>query len=207
MSHRFRKPANIMPTPTIDLAGPVAGIDTHTDTHTVAIVTETGKHLATDTFPTNSNGYQQVTEFLTAYSVVAAGIEGNNSYGAGLTRHLISHGHVVFEVLRPTCALRRKDCKSDPVDALAAARQVLTGQGLSIPKGTTGPVESLRMLQITRHQLVATAAKLVTLIKSLLVTAPVTVRQRYTAMTTPPLPSKHPHNGDSRWARYGLIAL
>ena len=39
----------------------------------------------------------------------------------------------------------------------AAARQVLTGQALSTPKGATGPVESLRMLQITRHQLVATA--------------------------------------------------
>src|SRR5699024_2551552 len=97
------------------------------------------------------------------------------------------HGYEVFEVLRPTRALRRRAGKSDPVDALAAARQVLTGQALSIPKDTTGPVESLRMLQITRNQLVATAAKLVTLIKSLLVTAPVNVRQRYTAMTTPTL--------------------
>lgn len=187
VSDDFRKPVNIMPTPTFDIAGPVAGIDTHTDTHTVAIVTETGKHLATDTFPTTSNGYRHVTEFLTAHRVTVVGVEGTNSYGAALTRHLIDHGHVVFEVLRPTRALRRRDGKSDPVDALAAARQVLTGQVLSTPKDTTGPVESLRMLQITRHQLVATAAKLVTLIKSLLVTAPVTVRQRYATMATPTL--------------------
>lgn len=182
-----RKPVNIMPAPTLELAGLVAGIDTHTDTHTVAIVTETGKHLATETFPTTSNGYHQLTDFLTAHHVTVVGVEGTNSYGAAITRHLIDHGYEVFEVLRPTRALRRRDGKSDPVDALAAARQVLTGQALSIPKDTTGPVESLRMLQITRNQLVATAAKLVTLIKSLLITAPVNVRQRYTAMTTPTL--------------------
>ena len=48
VSDDFRKPVNIMPTPTIDIAGPVAGIDTHTDTHTVAIVTETGKQALPD---------------------------------------------------------------------------------------------------------------------------------------------------------------
>ena len=51
----------------------------------------------------------------------------SNSYGAGLTRHLINSGYTVVEVLRPTRAVRRRNGKSDPVDALAAARQVLTG--------------------------------------------------------------------------------
>ena len=49
----------------IDLsASPVAGVDTHTDTHTVATVTATGRHLATETFPTTRAGYTHLTEFL-----------------------------------------------------------------------------------------------------------------------------------------------
>ena len=69
------------------------------------------------------------------------------------------------------------------LDALAAARQVLTGEALSTPKNSTGPVESLRALQIARNQLVSTTAKLITTIKSLLVTAPEDIRARYAAMT------------------------
>ncbi|HCG2987997.1 TPA: transposase, partial [Corynebacterium striatum] len=102
----------------------------------------------------------------------------------GLTRHLRTQKYSVVEVLRPTRAVRRRDGKSDPVDAVAAARQVLTGEALSIPKDTSGPVESLRGLQITRRQLVMTAAKLMTTIKSLLVTAPDEIRRRYSAMST-----------------------
>lgn len=168
----------------IDLsASPVAGVDTHTDTHTVAAVTPTGRHLATETFPTTRPGYTHLAEFLSKHGVGAVGVEGTNSFGAGLTRHLIDRGYTVVEVLRPARSIRRRDGKSDPVDALAAARQVLTGEGLSTPKDSTGPVESLRALQITRKQLVSTTAKLVTTMKSLLVTAPDDIRTRYATMT------------------------
>lgn len=168
----------------IDLsASPVAGVDTHTDTHTVAAVTPTGRHLATETFPTTRPGYTHLAEFLSKHGVGAVGVEGTNSFGAGLTRHLIDRGYTVVEVLRPARSIRRRDGKSDPVDALAAARQVLTGEGLSTPKDSTGPVESLRALQITRKQLVSTTAKLITTMKSLLVTAPDDIRTRYATMT------------------------
>lgn len=168
----------------IDLsASPVAGVDTHTDSHTVAAVTPTGRHLATETFPTTRPGYTHLAEFLSKHGVGAVGVEGTNSFGAGLTRHLIDRGYTVVEVLRPARSIRRRDGKSDPVDALAAARQVLTGEGLSTPKDSTGPVESLRALQITRKQLVSTTAKLITTMKSLLVTAPDDIRTRYATMT------------------------
>lgn len=164
--------------------GPVAGIDTHTDTHTVAVISDTGRHIATDTFPATNPGYVAISEFMATYGVTTVGVEGTSSYGAGLTRHLRTQKYSVVEVLRPTRAVRRRDGKSDPVDAVAAARQVLTGEALSIPKDTSGPVESLRGLQITRRQLVMTAAKLMTTIKSLLVTAPDEIRRRYSAMST-----------------------
>lgn len=162
---------------------PVAGVDTHTDTHTVAAVTATGQHLATETFPATRSGYISLTRFLSTHGVGTVGVEGTNSFGAGLTRHLIDGGYTVVEVLRPTRSIRRRDGKSDPVDALAAARQVLTGEALSIPKDSTGPVESLRALYIIRKQLVSTTAKLITTIKSLLVTAPDDIRSRYATMT------------------------
>ncbi|GAB3595877.1 Transposase IS116/IS110/IS902 family protein [Corynebacterium faecale] len=161
----------------------IAGVDTHTDTHTVAAVTATGQHLATETFPATRTGYTHLTEFLSNHGVCTVGVEGTNSYGAGLTRHLIDRGYPVVEVLRPTRSIRRRDGISDPVDALAAARQVLTGEGLSTPKDSTGPVESLRALHIARKQLVSTTAKLITTIKSLLVTAPDDIRVRYSTMT------------------------
>lgn len=165
------------------LSPPIAGVDTHTDTHTVAAVTATGQHLATETFPATTSGYTHLAKFLNAHGVGTVGIEGTNSYGAGLTRHLVDAGYTVVEVLRPTRAVRRRNGKSDPVDALAAARQVLTGEALSIPKDSTGPVESLRTLHITRKQLVSTTVKLMNTIKSLLVTAPDDIRARYTTMT------------------------
>ena len=164
-------------------AKPVAGVDTHTDTHTVATVTATGRHLATETFPTTRAGYTHLTEFLNKHGVGTVGVEGTNSFGAGLTRHLIDRGYTVVEVLRPKRSIRRRDGKSDPVDALAAARQVLSGEGLSMPKDSTGPVESLRALQITRKQLVSTTTTLISTIKSLLVTAPDDIRARYGTMT------------------------
>lgn len=168
----------------IDISrSPVAGVDTHTDTHTVAAVTATGQHLATVTFPATGPGYASLTKFLSTHAVGAVGVEGTNSYGAGLTRHLLDCGYTVVEVLRPARSIRRRDGKSDPVDALAAARQVLTGEALSVPKDSTGPVESLRALHITRKQLVSTTAKLITTIKSLLVTAPDDIRARYATMT------------------------
>src|SRR5699024_6113152 len=100
----------------IDLsASPVAGVDTHTDTHTVATVTATGRHLATETFPTTRAGYTHLTEFLNKRGVGTVGIEGTNSFGAGLTRHLIDRGYTVVEVLCPKRSIRRRDGKSDPL--------------------------------------------------------------------------------------------
>lgn len=162
---------------------PVAGVDTHTDTHTVAAVAATGQHLATATFPATTSGYAQLALFLHTHGVDTVGVEGTNSYGAGLTRHLVDAGYTVVEVLRPSRAVRRRNGKSDPVDALAAARQILTGEALSIPKDSIGPVESLRTLYITRKQLVATTVRIMNTIKSLLITAPDDIRARYSSMT------------------------
>lgn len=93
-----------LPLPT----GTVAGIDTHTDTHTVAVITDTGRHIATETFPTIDPGYIEIAEFMAAYGVITVGVEGTSSYGAGLTRHLLTQKYSVVEALRPTRSIRRR---------------------------------------------------------------------------------------------------
>ncbi|HLS00529.1 MAG TPA: transposase, partial [Beutenbergiaceae bacterium] len=115
---------------TTDSGGLIGGVDTHADTHTLAILSANGGVLCTETFPATTAGYaQMITTLNDAGQIATIGVEGTNSYGAGLTRALISAGFTVREVLRPTRRVRRMDGKSDPVDAIAAARTILSGVG------------------------------------------------------------------------------
>ena len=49
------------------------------------------------------------------------GIEGTGSYGAGLARHVTAAGIRVVEVDRSDRQDRRRQGKSDPLDAVSAA--------------------------------------------------------------------------------------
>lgn len=111
------------------------------------------------------------------------GVDGTNSYGAGLARALTRADYIVKEVLRPTRRVRRMDGKSDPIDAVAAVRTVLSGYGLSEPKATTTVVESLRFLLKTREQLITMLTALGNCMTSLLVTAPEPVREKYRGLS------------------------
>ena len=55
------------------------------------------------------------------------GVEGTGSYGVGLDRFLHDQQIAVVEVDRPNRQTRRKVGKSDPTDAVAAARAALSG--------------------------------------------------------------------------------
>lgn len=162
----------------------VGGVDTHTDTHTLALLSAQGRIRFTGTFPATRSGYQDLIGHLgNPERVPVVGVEGTNSYGAGLTRALHDAGFMVKEVLRPTRQVRRLAGKSDPIDAVAAARAVLADNGISEPKDTTGPAESLRFLLVSRESLVTSAKTLVITIKSLLITAPEDLRARYRGLS------------------------
>lgn len=166
----------------------VAGVDTHTDTHTLAVLTAQGQTVMTETFTADAHGYTDLISALhEAGAIAVVGVEGTNSYGAGLTRALAVAGFTVVEVLRPTRQVRRMNGKSDPIDAIEAARSVLSGQGLSVAKDTTTPVEALRFLLTARTRLVAAASAIGNSIVSLLVTAPEPVRDKYRGLRTPAL--------------------
>lgn len=90
----------------------------------------------------------------------------------------------MFEVLRPARQVRRMDGKSDPIDAAEAARTLMSGKGISIPKTGSGPAESLRYLNAARDKYVSVMTALSSAILSLLVTAPLNIRQKYSKGTT-----------------------
>ncbi|MBG6185561.1 transposase [Arthrobacter sp. CAN_A214] len=129
----------------------VVGVDTHADTHHVAVVTEYGKPLGDRAFPTTSAGYREVVGFITGFGVVLQiGMEGTGTYGAALTRVLQGEGILVIEVNRPDRQQRRLKGKSDPLDAYRAAQSVITGRSTALPKAKDGPVECLRVLRALR---------------------------------------------------------
>ena len=130
----------------------VAGIDTHKDTHNVAILDHIGRAVLDRQFMATPDGYRRIVDFLhSAGTVERVGIEGTGSYGAGVTRVLSAEGFNVAEVARPNRRSRRLRGKSDPLDAKQAALNVLADADTSVPKSGGGTVEVLRMLLAERR--------------------------------------------------------
>lgn len=163
----------------------IAGIDTHADTHHVAVINEHGKPLADKEFLAVGSGYRKIIDFITSYgTVIAIGVEGTGSYGAELARTLRGKGLTVLEVNRPNRAARRLKGKSDPLDAYQAAKSVLEGRATAIPKAKDGPVECLRILRSGRASAIKARTAAINQIRALLVSAPDDIRGKYRALAT-----------------------
>ena len=92
-------------------------------------------------------GFVALHDWLCAFGPIArVGVEGTGAYGAGLSRYLQSCGLVVIEVDRTNRQVRRMQGKSDPVDAIEAARAALSGRASGIAKTADGNVEAIRAL-------------------------------------------------------------
>ncbi len=155
----------------------VGGVDTHHDTHTAAALDAAGAMLGSRQFPATAAGYTALLAWLTSLgAVVRVGIEGTSSYGAGLATVLRAVGVTVVEVDRPDRSTRRRHGKSDPIDAEAAARAVLAGRATGTAKTHDGVVECIRVLRIARSSARDQRADCMRRLKSLLVTAPETLR-------------------------------
>jgi transposase len=131
------------------------GVDTHADTHHVAVVDQLGRHLGDRQVPADPAGYRCLLDWICTFGTVAGvGVEGTGTYGAQLGRVLTAAGLAVLEVNRPDRATRRANGKSDPVDAYAAAEAVASGRADSVPKSRDGIVESIRCLRVARRSAV-----------------------------------------------------
>ena len=164
----------------------VGGADTHADTVHIAAITTLGREIDDREFPTTAAGYQAAVAFLTSHGPInQVGIEGTSSYGAGLARAVTKAGLQVIEVNRPNRADRRRQGKSDPLDAYQAARAVLSGRATSDPKDQS--TEAIRSLHNTRRSAVKASTAATNQIVAMLITAPDEIRAKYRALKGQPL--------------------
>jgi len=156
----------------------VGGADTHADTVHVALITVLGQDLADRQFPTTPAGYRAAVEFLYSRGpITRVGIEGTSSYGVGLCRAARAGGLQVLEVNHTTRAERRRQGKSDPLDAYRAAHAVLSGRATSAAK--TEDIDGLRALRTARRSAVKARTAAANQIHQLLITAPDPIRDKF----------------------------
>jgi transposase len=151
----------------------ILGVDTHSEQHVAALIDGVGRFLGSLEFQPNSREYRRLLVWCSAHGYLRrAGVEATGSYGLSLARFLAAESIFVIEVNRPNRQQRRRRGKSDPTDAEAAARAVLSGEAKAIPKSRDGVVEAIRALQVARSSAVKARTQAGNQLRALLVTAP-----------------------------------
>jgi hypothetical protein len=89
---------------------------------------------------------------------------------------------VLFEVNRPDRTARRLLGKSDPLDAQAAARAVLSGRARARAKSGDGPVHGARMYKLAKDSAVKARTQAINQLKAVLVTADPALRERLSSL-------------------------
>ena len=163
-----------------EIAEVVIGVDTHVRTHSAAVVdARTGAVLGELTVEATPAGYQDLVDFASEYSMVRAwAIEGTGGHGAGLARLLARRGEVVAELDRPRRARRRNGAKSDPLDAVRAAREALSRATLGTPR-SAGDRQALSVLLAARRSAVDAGTDAQRQLFSLVIAAPEQLRERF----------------------------
>ncbi len=155
------------------------GVDTHLDTNMAAALDGVGGQLGVKEFPTTPAGYRELLGWLAGFGTVArVGVEGTGSYGAGLARYLGTKDVEVVEVDCPNRQNRRRRGKSDPVDALSAARAALSGDASGQAKARNGSVEAIRVLRVARSSARHDRTEALNQMRSLVCTAPDELREQ-----------------------------
>jgi len=158
----------------------VGGVDTHADTHVAAAIDSNGGVLGVESFPADQAGYRELFKWLVGFGdVTRVGVEGTGSWGVGLNRFLHNQDITVVEVDRPNRQTRRKVGKSDPTDAVSAARAALSGAASVTPKTRNGPVEQMRVLLVARRSARQQRIQTLNQLRHLVFTAPETIRVRF----------------------------
>ncbi|MFD7701363.1 IS110 family transposase [Streptomyces caelestis] len=161
----------------------VLGVDTHGEMHVAAVTSPLGKVLGNESFPATAAGYRQLLVWARKRGTVRrAGVEGTGTFGAGLSRYLVTQQIQVFEVNRPDRSARRLLGKSDPLDAQAAARAVLSGRARAHAKSGDGPVHSARIYKLAKDSAVKARTQAINQLKAVLVIADPALRERLSSL-------------------------
>ena len=132
----------------------------------------------------NSDGYAQALKLAERHAPGrrAFAVEGTGSFGAGLTRFLTGRGERVLEVGRLRRE-RRSGGKTDALDAVRAARSVLTQQRPATPRAG-GERQALQALVAAREGAVNAKRAGLCQLRDLLITTPGAAAQRAAAADT-----------------------
>jgi transposase len=164
----------------------VVGVDTHRDQHTLAIVDAvTGAVIAQARVRTDVRGYREAVRFadLHAPAARAWAIEGAGHYGAGLARYLDRQAEPVLEVSHSLRGERRLRGKDDPLDAIRAARSTIAAETPTLPRAGQRQ-EALRLLLLTRRSAVDVRRLALVQLRSVIVTAPDSLRDELRRLPT-----------------------
>jgi transposase len=164
----------------------VIGVDTHVQTHSAAAVdARTGGVLGEITVDATAEGYERLVEFAEEHAVLRAwAVEGTGGHGAGLARGLVRREEIVVGLDRPERARRRNGAKSDPLDAIRAAREALARPRLGTPR-SSGDRQALSVLLAARRSAVTGATEAQQQLFSLVIAAPESIRQRFRGQQLP----------------------
>ena len=190
----------------------IVGVDPHRDSHALAVVhVVSGAVVLESTVVASSDGYAQALQLveLHASGRRAFAVEGTGSYGAGLTRFLTGRGEQVCEVGRLRRE-RRSGGKTDALDAVRAARSVLTQERPATPRAG-GERQALQALVAAREGAVNGRRAGLCQLRDLLITAPEPLRGELRPLTRARLLQRlaatRPHGRQDAELRGSLLAL
>src|SRR4051812_46637649 len=158
----------------------VIGVDTHAHPPPAAVVdTSTGGVLDEITVDATAEGYAELVEFANNHATLRAwAIEGTGGHGAGLSRHLLEASELVIELDRPKRAARRNGAKSDPLDAIRAAREAMARPQLGTPR-SGAERQALSVLLTARRSAINASTEAQLQVFSLVIAAPEPIRVRF----------------------------
>src|SRR5437660_5067494 len=162
----------------------VVGVDPHRDAHARAVVhVISGAIVFEANIAADSEGYAHALELVDEYAATrrAFAVEGTGSFGAGLTRFLSGRGELVLEVGRLRRD-RRSGGKTDALDAVRAARSVLTQRRPTTPRAG-GERQALQALVAAREGAVNAKRAGLCQLRDLLITTPEPLRSELRPLT------------------------
>ncbi len=166
----------------------IVGVDPHRDSHAVGVVeVRSGVVVFEASVTADNSGYAEAVRLAERHAPGrrAFAVEGTGSFGAGLTRFLADHGERVFEVGRLRRE-RRSGGKTDAIDAIRAAKSVLSQKRPANPR-SSGEREALRALMAAREGAVNAKRAALCQLRDLLVTRPEPLRAELRPLTRPRL--------------------
>jgi transposase len=151
----------------------VVGVDPHRDSHALAVVQVVSGAVVFEAMVVASrDGYAHALQLADQHAPGrrAFAVEGTGSFGAGLTRFLTGRGECVLEVGRLRRE-RRSGGKTDALDAVRAARGVLTSERPATPRAG-GERQALQALVAAREGAVNARRAGLCQLRDLLITTP-----------------------------------